>query len=182
MDPAYSCFNVPHPAYRVIIHAMTTRAKWKNRSVLIVSIFIIVLLGISASIFREPHVPHVTATFLSFPDSLRPRIAEFAVANHSSRLVHFYGCVFAIDSSPRYQQAETISPGQSVTVSITVPEPLEAHTHLELIFRRQDTPAEEVREIIDSVLKSIGLRVPGLNPDSSANIFKVSASMPKQTR
>jgi hypothetical protein len=158
------------------------RAKLNGRSVLMISIIsLIVLLGISAFLFRESNVPNVTATFLSFPDSLRPRMAEFSIANHSSRLVHFYGCQFAIDPTPRYQQAETIAPRKSAKVSITVPEPLGAHTHLEIIFRRQDTPAEEFREMVDSVLKSIGLRVPGLNPDSSANIFKVQASIPKQT-
>jgi hypothetical protein len=162
---------------------MTARAKFSRRTLLIVVAGIVLLfLGVSALLFRDPNVPHVTATFLSFPDSLRPRLAEFAITNHSSRLVHFQAYQFIINSLPQPYQSETIQPGQSVIVSVTVPEPLEAHTHLELIFRRQDTPAEEAREMLDSALNSLHIRIPGLNPDSSANIFKITAIIPKQKK
>jgi hypothetical protein len=162
---------------------MTTRAKFSRRTLLtIAAAFLLLFLAISAFLFREPHVPHVTATFLSFHDSLRPRLAEFAITNHSPRLVHFQGYQFVINSVPQTHQSETIHPGQSAVVSLTVPEPLEAHTHVELIFRRQDTPAEEAREMLDSLLRSIGVRIPGLNPDSTANIFKITATIPKQSK
>jgi hypothetical protein len=49
---------------------------------------------------------------------------------------------------------------------------------VELLFRRPDTAAEEVREMADSVLRSIGVKWPGLNPDSSANLFYVTSSVP----
>ena len=159
---------------------MNPRAKFSRRTLLVIAAtFILLFLAVSAFLFREPHVPHVTASFLSFPDSLRPRLAEFSITNHSTRLVHFQGYQFVINSIPQTHQSETIQPGQSATVSLTVPEPLEAHTHVELIFRRQDTPAEEAREMLDSVFKSIGLRIPSLNPDSTANIFKIKATIPK---
>ena len=163
---------------------MITRAKFSRHTLLIIAAsFVLLFLGISVFLFRERNVPHVTATFLSFPDSLRPRLAEFSIANHSSRLVHFQAYQFVINSVPESYQSETIQPGQSAIVSLTIPEPLEAHTHVELIFRRQDTPAEEAREMLDSMLRSIGVRIPGLNPDSSANIFIITATIPtKRTK
>ncbi len=67
-------------------------------------------------------------------------------------------------------------------VELTVPEPLEAHTHVELLFRRQDTPVEEVREMLDSVLKSVHVNIPGLNPDSTANHFQVTSTIPAKLK
>jgi hypothetical protein len=161
---------------------MNLRAKASGRNLLIIAVVLLLGLVSVALIFRHPETPHVTATFLSFPDTLRPRVAEFQIINQSSRLVHFQGYQFIINSVPEPHQSETILPGQSTIVSLTVPEPLEAHTQLELIFRRQDTSAEEAREMLDSVLRAVHIRIPGLNPDSSTSLFKLSVTIPTQTK
>jgi hypothetical protein len=157
---------------------VTNRPKLARRPILIAFIVLAAFVLISLFFFREPSTPHVTAVFVSFPDSLRPTLAQFAVTNHSPRLVHFIGHQFPINSKPFPQQSQTIPPNRSILVELTVPEPLEAHTHVELLFRRQDTPVEEVREMLDSVLKSVRIDIQGLNQDSSANHFQVKSSIP----
>ena len=161
---------------------MPAHPKSWRRKILIGLIILAVLVFASIFFFREPSAPHVTAQFISFPDSLRPRLAQFSVTNHSSRLVHFIAHQFPIESKPFPQQAQTIPPGQSIIVELNVPEPIEAHTHVELLFRRQDTPVEEAREMLDSILKSLRADLPGLNPDSTANIFQVTSSIPARIK
>jgi hypothetical protein len=109
---------------------------------------------------------------------LRPRLAEFAITNHSSHLVHLVGYQFIINSTPTPHQAQSIPSGESSIVSLAIPDPIAAHTQLELHFRRQDTAIEEAREMLDSVLRSISIRWPGLNPDSSPNLFHITSSIP----
>jgi len=157
---------------------VTNRPKSRRRGILIGFIALAVLVLSSLFLFREPSTPQVTAAFICFPDSLRPRLAQFAVTNHSSRIVHFIGHQFPINSKPFPLQSQTIFPQQSIVVELNVPEPLEAHTHVELLFRRQDTPVEEAREMLDSVLKSIHVDIAGLNPDSTANNFQITSSIP----
>jgi hypothetical protein len=161
---------------------VTNRAKLARRPILIAFIVLALFVLISLFLFREPSTPHVTVAFVSFPDSLRPTLAQFSVTNHSPRLVHFIGHQFPINSKPFPQQSQTIPPNQSALVELTVPEPIEAHTHVELLFRRQDTPVEESREMLDSMLKSIHVKIPGLNPDSTANHFQITSSIPVRSK
>jgi len=51
-----------------------------------------------------------------------------------------------------------------------------------LYFRRQDTSLEEAREMLDSALRSVGIHIPGLNPDSLANIFSIPVTVPPDAK
>jgi hypothetical protein len=93
------------------------------------------------------------------------------------------------------RHVETIAPGSAITVPLstsnhltvlrfeygktngTIPADF-AISNIVLGFRRQDTVFEEGREMLDSVFKSIGISVPGLNPTSARNLFEVTADLP----
>jgi hypothetical protein len=115
----------------------------------------------------------------------------FTITNASPLIVHLVAHQIGDSFTPR--QAESISPGQSITVSVPLPgrpvpnqsasantnsPPRAAAASIRFHFRRQDTALEEAREMLDSVLSSIGLRIRGLNPDSSENEFQVDYRLP----
>ena len=175
---ASTCITIQYFRTLVLCPAVTVSANISRPRMLVGFAVLALVLIASFLLFREPATPHVTAAFISFPDSLRPRLAAFTITNHSSRMVHFTAHQFPIHSKPFAQQSKTIPPGESIVLELTVPEPLEAHTHIELLFRRQDTPVEEAREMLDSVLRSLGIKVAGLNPDSSGNHFQITSTIP----
>jgi hypothetical protein len=144
-----------------------------------------VALLIFAAIFlllQKPQTPRVIVSFLSTSNApprefrglpVPTNFVLLSVTNESPRLVHCIGYLpsrYAPQVIPL--QAETIPAGASAI--IVIPQVQAAA----LYFRRQDTIAEESREMLDSVLKSIGISIPGLNPDSLANIFSIPASFP----
>jgi hypothetical protein len=124
--------------------------------------------------FRAQRPPHVTATFTGFSTNNAENLARFSITNASGLLVHLHAYQFGGPPTPR--QAETIPPNQATIVSIPLPIPHPTKIHFR--FRRRDTSFEEGREMLDSVLRSVGIRIGGLNPDSSANEFQVTATIP----
>ncbi|HEX7862323.1 MAG TPA: hypothetical protein VF773_18445 [Verrucomicrobiae bacterium] len=139
---------------------------------------IAVVLLAAPMFFGTPAKPHVTAVFAGFSDSLRPDRADFAITNHSSVMVSLLGYRKMADGNLSPCQATEIAAGRAAAVSLDFAKPIEFNTQVELQFRRPDTAAEEVREMVDSVLHSMGIKWPGLNPDSRANLFSVTSSVP----
>src|SRR5688572_27106528 len=121
----------------------------------------VVVLLVAPLLFGTPAKPHVTAVLAGFSDSLRPDRADFAVTNHSAVMVFLMGYRKMAEANLSPCQATEIRAGGSAVVSLDFAKPIEFNTQVELQFRRPDTAAEEVREMADSVLRSIGLKWPG---------------------
>lgn len=139
---------------------------------------LVVVLLAAPLLFRTPEKPHVTAEFAGFSDSLRPDRADFVITNHSAVMVFLMEYRKMADPNLLPCQVSEIAPRTSAVVSLDFAKPIEFNTQVELLFRRPDTTAEEVREMVDSVLRSMGVKWRGLNPDSSANLFYVTSSVP----
>lgn len=157
---------------------MTARSKWSRRTILVLFTAAVVIVPILILFPPQFGVPRVTATFVKFADTLRPHIAEFAITNHSSHRIYLVGYRFVLASSINHCQSDEIRPGASAVVALDFPGPVRTNATIELVFRRPDTPLEETREWLDSVLRSFGIRLPGLNPDSTANLFRIETSIP----
>lgn len=157
---------------------MTTRAKWSRRTILVLFTAAVVIVPILILFPPQFGVPRVTVTFLDFADTLRPHVTRFSITNHSSRRVHLVGYRFVLASSTTPYQAHEIQPGESAVVALDFPDPVTANVKIELVFRRPDTAIEEGCEMLDSVLRSFGIRLPGLNPDSTANLFRIRTLIP----
>ena len=149
----------------------------RQARVVIAAMGVLVLLGVPL-LLRSAEVPRVTAQFVAFSDSLRPDRADFAITNYSTVMVFLVGFRKMADANPLPCQVAEIATGGSAVVALDFAKPIEFNTQVELQFRRPDTAAEEVREMGDSVLRSIGIKSAGLNPDSSANLFYVTSSVP----
>ena len=144
---------------------------------------------------RGPETPQVIATFERFTKTRTGPEARFTLSNESRLIVHLER--INIGGKPAVWSAVTILAGKSNNISVPIP-----HAHLitqpptdwvlantrriplpaEIVFslRRQDTALEEAREMLDSVLQSISISVPGLNPDSARNRFQIRAEVPEE--
>jgi hypothetical protein len=169
---------------------------WKfpyRRQLTMLAVLALLFYAATLLLFRQPQTLRVTATFLSFTNatatsfttappvgfrSYHSNYIVFSLSNHSSRFVHYCGSSFR-SLNPYPGQWERIDPYS--LMEILVPR-RSFENEVKLHFRRQDTPVEEARERLDSVLKTIRVRWPGLNPDSSANFFIVRAEIPSEVK
>jgi len=153
--------------------------------VLLVLVVIVAILGSG-----PPPPPRVTATFSAVTNAPGGPVAVFHLANYSHLVVH----VFAQQINGVFIPcpAETILPRKSATLSAPIAPPtdvtglktnsvsLSSPIAVEFHLRRQDTHLEEAREMLDSVFQTVRITIPGLNPDSSRNLFRISATIPAQ--
>ena len=170
------------------------RRKW------MVAAFVLLCLAAIAFVFAisgGSHVPKVTVSFEGFTKTLREPQVGFTVSNASRLIVHLEG--IKIGGTPARWPSVTVPEGKSISIAVPIPIP---HGHsitqpptdwvlantrrvplpadIEFHFRRQDTALEEAREMLDSVLQSIWISVPGLNPDSARNRFKIISEVPAE--
>jgi len=149
--------------------------------------FIVILLALLS---RPIQPPRVITTYSTVTNSMNGPVAVFNLTNESDLVVHVYaleiGGVFIPCPSA------TIPQGKSAVLSATILPPtdptglttntvsLSSPIPVEFYMRRQDTRFEEAREMLDSVLKSVRVTIPGLNPDSSLNRFQIKSTIPAQ--
>ena len=165
--------------------------RFNPRRAIIITFLALFIIATIFILFHKPETPRVSVTFLSFSNApprdfkgvpVGTNFVLFSVTNHSRRLVH---CIGFIPSrySPQVipLQVETIQPGASQRIIIPPSKGSSAEVD-RLYFRRPDTATEEVREMLDSVLRSVGISIPGLNPDPIANIFSAPASIPPEAK
>ena len=160
---------------------------------LLAGVCLLVLAFVAAlSIFgnRPMPPPKVTATFSTVTNANSGPVAVFNLTNESDLIVH----VFAEQIGGVFVPCNlvTIPPRESAVLSATILPPtdntglttnrvsLSSPISVEFYLRRQDTHFEEARELLDSVLQSVRIVVPGLNPDSSRNLFQIRSTIPAQ--
>jgi hypothetical protein len=148
------------------------------RLLIIIGGLALLVIPATLLLFYKPQPPHVTATFHSVTNLPRSKAMIFVVTNHSTLLIHCVAFQSLLHSKAMPLAAVTIDPGSSGHV--TIPYLSDSLSSVELCFRRRDTTAEEAREMLDSIFKSIGIRWPGLNPELSANLFTVTAAIPDE--
>jgi hypothetical protein len=152
-----------------------------------------VFLFVALSVDPPPSNPGVAVEFLYRTNSPMGSWFYFSVTNSSPLKVHLLS-----EQAPGgvllQRHVQTIPPRDSLVVPLspsnhlvvlrheygktngTVPADF-GFSNIVLGFRRQDTIFEEGREMLDSVLQSVGIAVPGLNPDSARNQFQVTAGL-----
>jgi hypothetical protein len=150
------------------------RSIWIVLTILVAGIVACVLLRASAK--TAAHVP-IEATFSGYTNSApRERAGLFDIANLSRshiRLVGYrVGGEYVQIPSP-----EEFEPKKRKAVTIQLPAQLAKGGKVELEFRREDSVAEEMLETVDALLRSVKVRVRGLNPNSS-NEVKISCDVP----
>ena len=173
---------------------MTVSANVRSLRRRLIAVAALVLVGFLVALLicasRSPQPPRVTATFSVVTNAPGGPMAVFNLTNESDLIVHVYaqeiGGVFV--PCP----FETIPPGKSAMLSSSILPPtdikgLKTNTvsfssplAVEFYLRRQDTRFEEAREMLDSVLQSVQIAIPSLNPDSSRNQFRISSTIPAQ--
>ena len=152
---------------------------------------LVILVVLVAILLSGPPPAHrVTATFSGVTNAPGGPVAVFNLANYSPLVVH----VFAQQINGVFIPCptETILPRKSATISAPIPPAtdttgsktntvsLSSPIAVEFHLRRQDTHLEEAREMLDSVFQTVRITIPGLNPDSSRNLFQISATIPAQ--
>jgi hypothetical protein len=161
-----------------------SRRKW-------IAVASVILIGfiIAVSIFVSPRTeaPRVTATFAGLTNTAAGAIPLFKLTNESPLSVHVYAQ--QIDGSFALCRTETVPPDQSITIRGIIPiaprttgagantNPVALPVSARFYLRRQDTSLEEAREMVDSVLRSMGISIPNLNPGSSRNEFQVETAI-----
>jgi hypothetical protein len=163
------------------------RRKW------IVATFIVlcvVAIAFAIVISSESQTPKVVPIFVGFTNGASGRCVAFSLSNASPLIVFVEMIYIGGKSTPC--PALTIPAGQSSSVAALLPfvdikaEPPEPvrlvplPAEIEFHLRRQDTALEEGREMLDSVLRSVRISVPGLNPDSARNRFQIRSEVPKE--
>jgi hypothetical protein len=171
-----------------------SRRKWVAAGFLVL-ICVVLFFLITGS--GQLNTPHVTVTFAGFTNGPAQRHALFTFRNESALLVHLYANEIRDIYTPC--QAETFWPNQPLTISVPIPipiptpptsfnrqltvtnaAPLTLPAPIRFYLRRQDTRLEDAREMLDSVLRAVSIRIPGLNPDSSRNEFRVNSEIPAE--
>ena len=135
-------------------------------------------LALLFAIKPPPENPGVTAGFSGLTNTSQRTVALFAFTNSSPLFVRIQS--YLIPGAEHYVMHE-IPGGHSTNLLVELPtaqhvgakEPFEIRFKL----RRQDTSFENFREGLDSLLGSIGIRLPGLNPDSSLNYFEIRTTI-----
>lgn len=152
-----------------------------RRRLWILTAFFALLLAPFLFIFNAkalPENPGVTARLAGFTNGPLGKVALFVFTNSSPLSVRIES--YLVPGAEHYRLHE-IAGGRSAAVGVELPsaqhvgpkEPFEIRFKL----RRQDTSFENFREGLDSVFGSIGVRLPGLNPDSSLSYFEIRTTI-----
>ena len=171
------------------------KTRGRRRRWIIAAFVILCVVAISfvMVITRTSETPQVIGTFEGFTKTQTGPEVRFALSNASRLVVHLDGA--SIGGKPAACSAVTMPSGKSTSISVAIPydgamtQPptdwVRANTRrvplpaeIEFRLRRQDTALEEAREMLDRVLQSISISVPGLNPDSARNRFQIRAEVP----
>ena len=178
------------------MHPNGKSRRWRRRW--IVAAFVVVCVVVIAfviAVAQPPRVPRVIATFEGFTKTRTGPEVRFTLSNESRLMVNVEGV--NIGGKPAECSLATIPAGKTGSVSAQIPHDqfivgprtdwvvantrrVPLPTQIEFRLRRQDTRLEEAREMLDSVLQSIGISVPGLNPDSARNRFQIRSEVPEE--
>jgi hypothetical protein len=134
-------------------------------------------LLISLALMRPP-LPSAAVRFVELTNLPREgRVALFEITNTSNYTIrrnrcHVGGELVQIDPVE-------LQHGEVETVRVRLASSFKLPLTVRFQFRRPDTKLEDLREGLDSLLRTIRIRVTGLNPDSPATEFEASAELPE---
>jgi hypothetical protein len=142
---------------------------------------ILLLLGaavLALLVSPPPPLPSAAVRFIELTNApSEGRLALFEITNTSNYTIrrdmcHVGGELVQIDPVE-------LGPGEVETVRVRLGSSFKLPLTVRFQFRRPDTKLEDLREGLDSLLRTIPIRVPGLNPDSPATEFEASAEIPE---
>ena len=150
--------------------------KRKQLVFIILLLFGAAVLALLAS--PRPPLPSAAVRFIELTNApSEGRSALFEITNTSKYTIRRNMCHVAGE----FIQIDPVElrPGGTETIRVPLTSSFKLPLRVTFQFRRPDTKLEDLREGLDSMLRSIRIRIPGLNSDSSANEFEASAEVPK---
>ena len=156
-----------------------TRKSGRKRALLIGGGILALLAASCLLIATRKPVLSAGAEFLSYTNARRGVVtAVFKFKNLSKIAIRPHS--YSFNGETNLIAGDPISANEARTVELRLAGRVEGGSKLALVFQPVDTPFENFREGLDRAFGAVGLRIPGLNPDSTQNRFEISCKLPEQ--